>query len=92
MSSYSLPRRYQSYLGANFFQRQIRNVADALPGVIKRGLAETPKAPPPASAGLPDIQPAKSNLPLYLGLGVGAVALLAILGGGKKSAPASASA
>jgi hypothetical protein len=90
MSSYSLPRRYQSYLGANFFQRQIRNVADALPGVIKRGLAETPKAPPPGSAGLPDIQAPPSRLPLYIGLGVGAAVLLAVLGGGRKSAPASA--
>lgn len=87
MASYSLPSRYQSYLGANFFQRQIRNVADALPGVIKRGLAETPKAPPPASAALPDIQPAKSNLPLFIGLGVGGV-VLAMLLGGKRSAPA----
>lgn len=87
MASYSLPARYQSYLGANFFQRQMRNVADALPGIIKRGLAETPKAPPPASAALPDIQPARSNLPLYLGLGAGGLLLVMLLGG-RKSAPA----
>lgn len=91
MSSYSLPRRYQSYLGANFLQRQMRSVADALPGVIKRGLSETPKAPAHSSPGLPEIIPAtKSRMPLYLGLGAGAVLLLTLLGGRRSLKPAGA--
>lgn len=89
MSSYSLPRRYQSYLGANFFQRQISNIADALPGVLKRGLAESPKVAPPDNAGLPDVSAIDKPKPpymLYAGLGVGAVLILALVAKGKKSA------
>jgi hypothetical protein len=90
MSSYSLPARYQSYLGANFFQRQISNIADALPGVIKRGLAQSPTVTPPDNAGLPDVSAIdKPKLPymLYAGLGVGAVLILGLAMKGRKSAP-----
>lgn len=78
-------------LGANFFQRQVKSVADALPGVIKRGLAETPKAPA-SNTGLPDvtgIDKPKSNMLLYAGAGVGGLVLLTILMG-KKRAPKAA--
>lgn len=91
MSSYSLPTRYQSYLGANFFQRQLSNVADALPGVIKRGLAQTPTAPGPVNPGLPDmseVDKGKSNLPLYVGLGLAGALLLALVAKRKGSAKA----
>ncbi len=87
MSSFSLPSRYQAYLGTNFFQRQISSIADALPGVIKRGLSQTPTAPAPANPGLPDvseIDKPKSNTVLYVGLGVGAALLLALVTGRKK--------
>ncbi len=93
MSSYSLPSRYQPMLGANFFQRQISSIADALPGVIKKGLAATPTANPPANTGLPDvsgIDKPKSNMLLYAGAGVGGLVLLALLLGKKKSAPKAA--
>lgn len=89
MSSYSLPARYQSYLGANFFQRQISSIADALPGVIKRGLSQTPTAPGPTNPGLPDvseIDKPKSNTMMYVGLGVGAALLLALVAGRRKGA------
>jgi hypothetical protein len=89
MSSYSLPNRYQAYLGRNFFQRQLSSVADALPGVIKRGLSQTPTAPAPTNPGLPDmseVDKGKSNLPLYLGLGAAGVLLLVLVGKRKGSA------
>lgn len=81
-ASFSLPNRYQAYLGANFFQRQVRNVADALPGIIKRGLAEQPKVSPPDNAGLPDVSGIDKPKPpymLYAGIGVGALLLLALV-------------
>jgi len=92
MSSFSLPSRYQpNLMGANFFQRQIRSVADALPGVIKRGLAETPKAPA-SNTGLPDvtgIDKPKGNTMLYVGGGVAlALVLAAVMG--KRRAPKAA--
>lgn len=93
MSSFSLPARYQSYLGANFFQRQIKSVADALPGVIRRGLSQSPTAPPPASTGLPDmsaVDKPKMNLPLYLGIAGAGVVLLLALSGRKSQAPKAA--
>lgn len=93
MSSFSLPSRYQPQLmGANFFQRQINSIADALPGVIKKGLAATPTANPPANTGLPDVSEIdrpKSNTMLYVGGGVAlALVLAAVLG--KKRAPKAA--
>jgi len=93
MSSYSLPSRYQAYLGKNFFQRQLSSVADALPGVIKRGLAQTPSAPPPVNPGLPDvseIDKGKSNTMLYVGLGAAGLVLLALVAGRKRGASAPA--
>lgn len=74
--------RYQAYLGRSFWERQVSNISDALPAVIKKGLATTPKAPPPGNPGLPDvsdIDKPKSNLPLYLGLGMGALVLITVL-------------
>lgn len=88
MSSYSLPSRYQSYLGANFFQRQMSSIADALPGVIKRGLAQTPTAPGPANPGLPDmseVDKGKPNTLLYVGLGASALVLLALVANRKRA-------
>lgn len=92
MSSFSLPTRYQPLLGTNFFQRQLNSVADALPGVLKKGLASTPTVNPPANTGLPDvsaIDKPKSNMLLYAGAGVGGLVLLALLMG-KKRAPKAA--
>lgn len=91
MSSYSLPDRYQGYLGKNFFQRQLSNVADALPGVISRGLSTTPTAPAPTNPGLPDvsqIDKPKANTMLYVGGAVGVALLLAVVLGKKKAAKA----
>lgn len=101
MSSYSLPARYQSYLGSgNFFQRQLSAVADALPGVIKKGLAATPNDSHPDNTGLPDMsdvdksasntKAGKTNTLIYAGVGVGAVLLLVLVMGKKKRAPAAA--
>lgn len=92
MSSFSLPSSYQPMLGKNFFERQISNVADALPGVIARGLSKTPTVTPP-NTGLPDvseIDKPKTPTMLYVGVGVGAVVLLAVLLGKKKSSTAKA--
>lgn len=94
MSSYSLPTRYQPMLGTNFFQRQLNSVADALPDVIKKGLAASVNkgTTPPANTGLPDvsgIDKPKSNMLLYAGAGVGGLVLLALLMG-KKRAPKAA--
>jgi hypothetical protein len=93
MSSYSLPSRYQPMLGANFFQRQVNSIADALPGVLKKGLAPSPTVNPPQNTGLPDvtgIDKPKSNMLLYAGAGVGGLVLLALLMGRKKRAPKAA--
>ncbi len=91
MSSYSLPSRYQSYLGANFFQRQLSSVADALPGVLRRGLAQTPKGPAPTNPGLPDVtdlDKPKSNTMLYVGLGASVLVLFALVAKRKGAAKA----
>ena len=88
MSSFSLPTRYQPMLGANFFQRQISSIADALPGVIKKGLATSPTVNPPANTGLPDVSEIdrpKSNMLLYAGVGVGGLVLLTLLLGKKRA-------
>lgn len=93
MSSFSLPTRYQPMLGANFFRRQINSIADALPGVIKKGLATTPNGNPPANTGLPDvteIDKPKTPTMVYVGVGVGAALLLAVLLGKKTSSAAKA--
>ena len=75
-------------LGANFFQRQISSIADALPGVIKKGLATSPTVNPPANTGLPDVSEIdrpKSNMLLYAGVGVGGLVLLTLLLGKKRA-------
>ncbi len=90
MSSFDLVgKSYQPHLmGANFFQRQINSIADALPGVIKKGLAESPKASGPSNTGLPDvseIDKPKSNIPMFVGVSVGGAILLALLMGKKRA-------
>ncbi len=79
-------------MGANFFQRQLNSIADALPGVIKKGLASTPSVNPPANTGLPDvtgIDKPQSHTMLYVGGGVAALLVVAALLG-KKRAPKAA--
>jgi hypothetical protein len=91
MSSYSLASSYsQGQLGAGtFFSRQVSSLADALPGAISsaiRGRSRSggpPIAPGGPGNGLPEIE-IKSKMPLYIGLGAGAILLIAILGKRRK--------
>lgn len=97
MSSFSLRRRFRPYkhgrahsmLGANFFQRQIKNVGSFVTRAVVDKI-NPPKAPSPAPSGLPDVGGGTGiSTPVLIGGGLAAALVLVMLLGGKKS-PAAA--
>lgn len=93
MASYSLPARYQSYLAGDsltaFAKRQVSSVADALPGVIARGLSKGAPSTPgaPGNPGLPDvsgIDKTETSPMVYVGAGAAVLLVLALVMGRRK--------
>ena len=100
MASFSLPEKYQAHLGAGVFselkaftKRQVSSVADALPTAVANTLLNTKakSGGAPVNTSLPDVSEVdrpKTNPMVYLGVGVGILAALAMVMGKRKQAAA----